>query len=47
MVKNLPRAGIEPAVFGFLVIVISLNWLYFTILTWNSDVGIDLRFLRL
>jgi len=29
------------------VIFLSLNWLYFTVLTRNSDVGIDLRFLRL
>jgi len=29
------------------VIILSLNWLYFTVLTRNSDVGIDLRALRL
>jgi len=29
------------------VIILSLNWLYFTVLTRNSDVGIDLQFLRL
>jgi len=29
------------------VIILSLNWLYFTVQTRNSDIGIDLQFLRL